>query len=34
MLSPSWFDAADVPPEFERRVTWRYGVGLGLYCRL
>jgi len=34
MLSPSWFDAADVPPEFERRVTWRYGVGLGLGYRL
>lgn len=34
MLSPSWFDAADVPPEFERRVTWRYGVGLGLRYRL
>lgn len=34
MLSPSWFNAADVPPEFERRVTWRYGVGLGLRYRL
>lgn len=34
MLSPSWFDATDVPPEFERRVTWRYGVGLGLRYRL
>ena len=34
MLSPSWFDATDVPPEFERRVTWRYGVGLGLSYRL
>ena len=30
MLSPSWFDAADLPPEYERRVTWRYGVSLGL----
>ena len=34
MLSPSWFDATDVPPEFERRVTWRYGVGFGLRYRL
>ena len=34
MLSPSWFDAADVPPEFERHATWRYGVGLGLRYRL
>jgi len=34
VLSRSWFDAADVPPEFERRVTWRYGVGLGLRYRL
>jgi hypothetical protein len=33
-LSPSWFNAADVPPEFERRVTWRYGVGLGLRYRV
>jgi hypothetical protein len=34
ILSPSWFNATDVPPEFERRVTWRYGVGLGLRYRL
>lgn len=34
MLSSSWFDATDVPPEFERRATWRYGVGLGLRYRL
>ncbi|HXM38412.1 MAG TPA: hypothetical protein VN908_07105 [Gemmatimonadales bacterium] len=34
MLSPSWFAAADLPPEYERRVTWRYGVGLGLHYRL
>jgi hypothetical protein len=33
-VSPSWFDATDVPPEFERRATWRYGVGLGLRYRL
>ena len=34
MLSSSWFDAMDVPPEFERHATWRYGVGLGLRYRL
>jgi hypothetical protein len=34
MLSKSWFDAADVPPEVERRVTWRYGVGISLLYRL
>ena len=33
-LSSSWFDARDVPPEFERHATWRYGVGLGLRYRL
>jgi len=33
-LSRSWFDPGDTPPEFERRVTWRYGVGLGLRYRL
>ena len=32
--SPSWFNASEVPPEFERRLTWRYGVGLGLRYRL
>ena len=34
MLSKSWFDPSDLPPEFERQVTWRYGVGLGLRYRL
>ncbi len=34
MVSRSWFDTSDVPPEFERRATWRYGVGLGLRYRL
>jgi len=34
MLSKSWFDATEVPPEFERQLTWRYGVGLGLRYRL
>ena len=34
MLSKSWFDAGDLPPEFERQATWRYGVGLGVRYRL
>lgn len=34
MLSESWFDPGDLPPELERQVTWRYGVGLGLRYRL
>ncbi len=34
ILSKSWFDAGDLPSELERRVTWRYGVGLGLRYRL
>lgn len=34
MLSKSWFDPGDVPPEYERRATWRYGLGLGLRYRL
>jgi hypothetical protein len=34
ILSKSWFDAGDLPPEYERQATWRYGVGLGLRYRL
>ena len=34
ILSKSWFDPGDLPSELERRVTWRYGVGLGLRYRL
>jgi len=34
VFSRSWFDPGDTPPEFERRVTWRYGIGLGLRYRL
>jgi hypothetical protein len=34
ILSESWFDPGDLPPELERQVTWRYGVGLGLRYRL
>ena len=33
-ISKSWFNAGDLPPQYERRVTWRYGVGLGLRYRL
>ena len=33
-LSKSWFNAADLPPDFERQVTWRYGWGVGLRYRL
>ena len=33
-VSKSWFDPGDLPPEYERRATWRYGVGLGLRYRL
>jgi hypothetical protein len=33
-ISKSWFDAGDLPPQYERRVTWRYGVSLGLRYRL
>jgi hypothetical protein len=29
-LSKSWFDAGDLPPEYELRATRRYGVTLGL----
>jgi len=34
IVSESWFDPGDLPPELERQVTWRYGVGLGLRYRL
>jgi len=34
ILSKSWFDPGDLPSELEPRVTWRYGVGLGLRYRL
>ena len=33
-ISRSWFEESDLPPDFERQVTWRYGVGLGLRYRL
>lgn len=34
VFSKSWFDPGDLPSEYERQVTWRYGVGLGLRYRL
>ena len=34
ILSKSWFDEADLPPEYRRQVTWRYGWGVGLRYRL
>jgi hypothetical protein len=33
-LSRSWFEEGDLPPEYELRPTWRYGVTLGLRYRL
>jgi len=33
-ISKSWFDESDLPPEFRRQVTWRYGVGIGLRYKL
>jgi hypothetical protein len=33
-LSRSWFEAGDLPPEYELRLTWRYGVTLGVRYRL
>jgi len=34
MISKSWFDDGDLPPEYERQATRRYGVGLALRYRL
>jgi hypothetical protein len=34
MVSPSWFETTELPPEFERQLTWRYGFALGLRYRL
>ena len=33
-VSKSWFEGGDLPPEYELRPTWRYGVTLGLRYRL
>jgi hypothetical protein len=34
MMSRSWFEEGDLPPEYDLRLTWRYGVTLGLRYRL
>ena len=34
IVSKSWFDETDLPPEYRRQATWRYGWGLGLRYRL
>ena len=33
-VSKSWFQEGDLPPEYDLRLTWRYGVTLGLKYRL
>ena len=33
-VSKSWFEPGDLPPEYHLRLTWRYGVTLGLRYRL
>ncbi len=33
-LSRSWFEEGDLPPEYDLRLTWRYGVTLGVRYRL
>jgi hypothetical protein len=33
-LSRSWFETGDLPPEYDLRLTWRYGVTVGLRYRL
>lgn len=33
-LSKSWFEEGDLPPEYELRLTWRYGMTLGVRYRL
>jgi hypothetical protein len=33
-VSKSWFEEGDLPPAYELRRTWRYGVTLGLVYRL
>ena len=34
IFSKSWFDEPDLPPEYRRQATWRYGWGVGLRYRL
>jgi len=33
-VSRSWFEEGDLPPEYDLRLTWRYGVTLGVRYRL
>ena len=33
-VSKSWFEEGDLPPEYDLRLTWRYGVTLGVRYRL
>jgi hypothetical protein len=33
-VSKSWFEQGDLPPEYDLRLTWRYGVTVGLRYRL
>ncbi len=33
-VSRSWFEEGDLPPEYDLRLTWHYGVTLGLRYRL
>ena len=33
-ISRSWWNAGDLPPEYVRRPTWRYGMSFGLTYRL
>jgi opacity protein-like surface antigen len=33
-ISRSWWNAGDLPPEYARRPTWRYGMSVGLRYRL
>jgi hypothetical protein len=33
-LSKSWFEEGDLPPEYDLRMTWRYGMTVGLRWRL
>ena len=34
IFSKSWFDETDLPPEYRRQATWRFGWGVGLRYRL
>ena len=34
LLSKSWFEEGDLPPEYDLRMTWRYGMTVGVRYRL